>query len=462
MMLFKNGKEIESARKHISGYRTAAVLKPFVENYIGPSAANVTSADELEETVNEVGVVVVGLFESPDAEGVSAFKDNARQLRSHARFALVTAPAAAHVIAENFEVAEVPSVFALKSNSYIVPYEGKMSDKKALHAFMDFNSFPNVGNFSMLTFYRYKYRDSPQILLLHDQNGPDDDERFEEAKTALETVVTSGEHKYDGYSVMAVGSKASEEDGKQIIKKTGAATLEAWLPAIAIRKLNETGVYVMNQLVRPITPDFIEKSLMTFTRNKDRWTEKRCQVSKNSDRELHYTQEVLEEYDNYAQEQKRRFGLSDDLIREVDEASFKRQLKKSWKDVMVIYTARWCHHCIRVEEILHRMVRAGEFEDLDEELQIVKIDVVLTEAKDYNTLQMVPALKYISARYKDFPNWFGGEYDNADSLVNFVRSYHSMRHVEIPGEGTSPYSKKSESRSNLEEALSFASEEIVF
>lgn len=37
--------------------------------------------------------------------------------------------------------------------------------------------------------------------------------------------------------------------------------------------------------------------------------------------------------------------------------TFNRQLKKSWKDVLVIYTARWCSHSTRLEEIFHRMVR---------------------------------------------------------------------------------------------------------
>jgi glutaredoxin len=120
--------------------------------------------------------------------------------------------------------------------------------------------------------------------------------------------------------------------------------------------------------------------------------------------------------------------------------TFHKQLKKSWKDVLIIYTARWCTYSTRLEEILHRMIRAGEFDDFEDEIQFVKIDVVLTQAEDYKALQTVPAIKYVSARYKDFPNWYGGRHDSADEIVQFVHSYHSMRHVEIPGEGPSPYS----------------------
>jgi len=95
----------------------------------------------------------------------------------------------------------------------------------------------------------------------------------------------------------------------------------------------------------------------------------------------------------------------------------------------------------------------------------VKIDVVLTSADDYRHLQTVPAIKYISARYKDFPNWYGGAHDDPDALVQFVHSYHSMRHVEIPGEGPSPYSKKPKELDlelpNQDTFLS-SSDEIIF
>jgi len=140
-------------------------------------------------------------------------------------------------------------------------------------------------------------------------------------------------------------------------------------------------------------------------------------------------------------------------IREVDMTTFNKQLKKSWKDVLIIYTARWCKFSTRLEEIFHRMVRAGEFEDFEDEIQFVKIDVVLTQSEDYKFMQTVPAIKYVSARYKDFPNWYGGKHDSPDELVQFVHSYHSMRHVEIPGEGPSPFSRPPPSNLDEEGAL---------
>merc|ERR1711988_1759657 len=234
----------------------------------------------------------------------------------------------------------------------------------------------------------------------------------------------------DYMSVMTVGEMASEEDGQRIWKKTGLTNVQ--FPAVAIRSLrnNETdATYAFNQL-GPMTLEYLGTQIKSFFNFRDKFTNigRRCHVSRNSERD-HYTPEIIERYDEFAEKEKVRLALSDEIIREVDEASFRRQLKKSWKDVLIIYTARWCSYSTRLEEIMHRMARAGEFEDLDEELQIVKIDVVRTEAKDFKTVNQVPQMKYVSARYKDFPNWYGGPNDDPDALVQFVRSYHSMRHV---------------------------------
>lgn len=64
---------------------------------------------------------------------------------------------------------------------------------------------------------------------------------------------------------------------------------------------------------------------------------------------------------------------------------------------------------------------------------------------------------------QDFPNWYGGAHDDPDALVQFVHSYHSMRHVEIPGEGPSPYSSPEPKETEEErETLHLASDEIIF
>ena len=49
--------------------------------------------------------------------------------------------------------------------------------------------------------------------------------------------------------------------------------------------------------------------------------------------------------------------------------------------MVIIYTARWCTYSTRLEEIFHRMLRAGEFDELLDEIQFVKIDVVLTQVQ---------------------------------------------------------------------------------
>ena len=128
----------------------------------------------------------------------------------------------------------------------------------------------------------------------------------------------------------------------------------------------------------------------------------------------------------------------------MNEISYKRVLKKSWKDVLIVYTARWCTHAVALERLLEQLVQSGELKHLNEELSIVKVDVVLTPVINKKSIRQLPAMKYVSARYKNFPYWFGGDTASKRDVVEFIEAYNSMRHVEIPGEGPSPFSKKSD------------------
>jgi len=457
LILFQNGTEISSARKNLQGYRTFDALAPFLENHIAPQPEPITSVSELDTLVESEGSVVVGLFESPDDPGVSVLKEMWASKRGHVRFALVTDAPLAHVIAESYEVDEIPSVFVLKQLNHTVPYEGAIKEK-SLSRFVDMNSFPLVGNFSVYTYYRYKNRPATQLLGFHnlDTKDPEEIQRVEDLRSSMAEVAVE----HDDFSFMMVSHKAAEEDGKKLVTKAGHASLQ--LPQVSIRAVNSTGILALNALA-PISPNHIRYGLKHWENSRTVATEFKCMVSKAKDREAHYTPDLIEKYDLLAQEEKSRLGLSDDLIREVDMASFARQMKKSWKDILIIYTARWCEYSTRLEEIFHRMVRAGEFEELEEEVMFVKIDVVLTGADDFKHLQTVPAMKYVSARYKDFPNWYGGPHDDADQLVQFVHSYHSMRFVEIPGEGPSPYSnKKAPPIFDQDESLRHELDQIVF
>mmetsp|Transcript_23885 Transcript_23885/g.28887 ORF Transcript_23885/g.28887 Transcript_23885/m.28887 type:complete len:562 (+) Transcript_23885:357-2042(+) len=460
LLLFKRGEIIESATQDLQGYRTAATLGPFLENHIGPSCYNITSTAQLDTVVEQTGTIVVGVFDDLKAKGVSAFRSVARKLRSHIRFGIVTNPVVAQSVAETYEMADIPSVFVLKELDHVIEYDEEISNEETLEAFAEFNSFPLVGNFSVLTFYRYKYREAPQVLLFTDQWAPEETQKNHRLSVEAFKQVATMEN--DDKSFMTVGHQASEEDGRYLMIKSGLSFYKNY--GLAVRGYDGEGHVAGNQLRYPFTEDDVRDTIQAFY-NQQGDTQAlpngyRCVVSTNKQREEHYTPDILTEYDNYAQAEKERLRLSDDIIREVDEASFSRQLRKSYKDVMIIYVARWCSISNRMEEILHRMVRAGEFEDIEDELQFVKIDVVTTQAKDYKSLNYVPAIKYISARYKDFPNWYGGKYDDPDAIVNFVRAYHSMRHVEIPGEGPSPFSKKAETPEAR--AVADAADEIVF
>lgn len=446
MVLFYKGQEITTARKDLQGYRTYDSLYPFLLNHVGECPSAITSVNDLDATVNEVGVVIVGLFDGK-SEASETFKTVALNKRAHIRFAMSTEPATSTIVAESYEIDDLPVVFALKGRNHTIIYEGAFKDTK-LTKFVDFNGFPLVGNYSVVNYYRYKNRTGNQVLLLHDPLSTDAEEweRVNEAKEGMEIV--AAEH--DNWSFMTVGHKAAEADGKKLLAKMGFEPYK--FPVMGIRTEGSTGTLAFNTLA-PLNQETIRRSFEYWHRQKSYETEFKCMVSRNRERSEHYTPEVIEKYDRMAQREKARLGLSDDLIREVDMTTFNKQLKKSWKDVLIIYTARWCKFSTRLEEIFHRMVRAGEFEDFEDEIQFVKIDVVLTQSEDYKFMQTVPAIKYVSARYKDFPNWYGGKHDSPDELVQFVHSYHSMRHVEIPGEGPSPFSRPPPSNLDEEGAL---------
>jgi len=434
MLLFYKGQEITAGRKELQGYRTYDALHPFLLNHIGDTPSSITSVNDLDAAVAENGLVFVGLFESEDLDAANTFKAAAVSKRAHALFAMTTDSATAQIVAESYEIDELPVVFALKAHNHTVVYEGAMKESK-LEKFINHNAFPLVGNFSVVNFYRYKNRKATEVLLFQDPMSHDKSEvaRVKVAKDGMELSAVD----LDDWSFMTVGHKASEEDGKKLLPKMGFTPMQ--FPVIGIRAQDFNGSLAFNALAPP-TLETIKRGIDYWHRTKTAATEYKCMVSRNRERSKDYTPEVIEKYDNLAQREKSRLGLSDELIREVDMTTFHKQLKKSWKDVLIIYTARWCTYSTRMEEILHRMIRAGEFDDFEDEIQFVKIDVVLTQAEDFKALQTVPAIKYVSARYKDFPNWYGGRHDSADELVQFVHSYHSMRHVEIPGEGPSPYS----------------------
>jgi len=362
MLLFKDGEQIVAARKDLQGYRTFDTLTYFLQHYVVPNPLEVSNITDIDQIVDEQGFVVVGLFESPNSAGVDVFRNVTTEFQGHAYSAIVTDPAMAESLAERYEVLEVPSVFVLKARKHVVVYEGAIK-QKTLHSFVDFNAFPLVGNFSVNTFYRYKNRAAHQMLLFHDFQNSDEKELadFDLAVDSLETVALE----HDDTTFLTVGHKASEEDGKKLMSKMGIVPVV--MPTMAIRAQGFKGALALNALA-PLNQNSIGYGLGHFARSNSGTEEYKCLVTRNKERSIHYTPDIIEKYDHLAQQEKARLGLSDDLIREVDMASFSRQLKKSWKDVMIIYTARWCSFSTRLEEIFHRMLRAGEFEELLEEV----------------------------------------------------------------------------------------------
>ena len=265
---------------------------------------------------------------------------------------------------------------------------------------------------------------------------------------------------------MTVFHEAAEQDKIPVMHKLGVTDFA--LPALAAASApgaSAEGSTTFDHL-RNLTVDNVKAFVENWAKEGFSTGKHRCDILPTAnERQEQYTGEMLEKYRDYAEREKSRLGLLDTEIREIDEYAYKKVAQKTWRDVLTVYTCRTCLHSLHMEDTLHRMIRRGDFADLlQDELLIVKVDVVLTKTMPMNPITSLPAMKYTSARYKDFPNWFQGSPYSPDDIFQFVRAYHSMRHVEIPGEGPSPFSKKPEKKddeSALDEDLAAAADAMT-
>eukprot|EP00899_Mesostigma_viride_P022247 jgi/Mesvir1/3206/Mv16357-RA.1 len=454
LLLFKNGSIVEESREDLHGLRAAPYIVQYLRRYVGSSVAKVSTREELDELAQEHGVAVVGLFD--DSEGsrdkYKVFREVADKQRRLAKFAAVTDSSATISVAEFHELDTLPTAFVLKRHNVVVPFQGPW-EGAALDAWVKDQAFPLVGNFSVLTYFRYMKRELPMMHLFYDQND-------EEGLTAaLEEVERAAVELEGNFSVVTVEKKASEEDARLLLRNTGLSFFR--MPAVSIRTVDKKHSYAFNQLI-DIKADRIVEFAKSFRDKKGIEASAKCLVSNNKQRAADYTPEELARYEEFAISEKERFSFMDDEVREVDESAFRGTIAKTQKDVLILYTARWCAHSLHLEDTLHKLVRAGEFKDLIDagELMLLKVDVVLTAPPDNSHIATVPQIKYISARYKEFPNWFAALGYDPESVVRFVRSYHSMRFVEIPGDGPSPFTVKKQKEAEMQALLS-ASQDMI-
>mmetsp|Transcript_2247 Transcript_2247/g.5599 ORF Transcript_2247/g.5599 Transcript_2247/m.5599 type:complete len:585 (+) Transcript_2247:240-1994(+) len=444
MLMFKDGQEITEAREDIQGYRTVDVLSSFVARHMVPEVTDVSSVEEVDELVEEEGLVVMGLFNNATDKYTQTFGEVAKKWRRYMRFVRVADTAAATSFAEAYEVDEVPAVLIVKRRDVVLQYDGQLTKRADLEDFVNMYGFPLVGKWGVLTYYRYKNRSTPRVYLFHTANQA---QAMESAMNALEEVAAD----FDEVSFMTVNHEASESDKIRIMHKVGLTDFS--MPAIAAAPASGEGSLAMDQL-QNITADSVRAFMNRFA--SEGWFDKkhRCDVIQSpNDREGNYTGVLLDNYRSYVEREKSRLGLVETEIREIDEYAFRKVAQKTWRDVLTIYTCRTCLHSLHLEDTLHKMVRRGDLADLlEEELMIVKVDVALTKTLPQNHIKELPAMKYTSARYRDFPNWFQGSPYEPEDIFQFIRAYHSMRHVEIPGEGPSPFSKKPD-RKLAEDAL---------
>lgn len=456
MLLFKDGQEITEAREDIQGYRHVDVLSAFVEKHMVPEVTDVKSVDQLDRMVEAEGIVVLGLFHNATDKYTQTFAEVASKWRRYVRFARVAETNRATSFAEAYEVDEVPAVLIVKKRDVVLQFDGQLTKRSDLEDFINMYGFPLVGKWGVLTYYRYKNRPTPRVYLFHTANQAHE---LENAMDAVEEVAAD----FDEVSFMTVNHEAAESDKIRVMHKVGLTDFS--FPAIAAAPATEDGSLAFDQL-QNITADSVRAFMQRFASEGFFAKKHRCDVIPTAnERESNYTGLMLENYRQYVEREKTRLGLSETEIREVDEYSFKKVAQKTWRDVLTLYTCRSCLHSLHLEDTLHKMVRRGDLADLlEEELMIVKVDVALTKTHPTNHIKELPAMKYTSARYRDFPNWFQGSPYEPEDIIQFIRAYHSMRHVEIPGEGPSPFSKKPDQKlheETLDEELAALSDNLT-
>ena len=455
LVLFHKGREVTSARADLQGYRSRDSLVPFVTGFKGPAVKKLKQPRDLSKVVEARGLAVCGLFPSGDPMSAS-FAAIAEGMRGHVPFAAVEGNASrAQAIADAYGIDEVPSIFVTKKWNHTVQFSGDYENFTQVETFVKENSFPLVGNLSVLTYYRYQQRDTDRVYLFYD-SGQDSGET-DSARASLEKIAKD----HDDLSFITVSSVATESDRTTIMQDKGLS--EFALPALAVVSKDSPLSVAHSQMVS-LSQESMSAAIEAFMKLKsDDARHPVCLGDASAEGDGGWVgegedqEEVLGRYELFAQVQKNYWGLDETLIREVNEDSYRRALKRSWKDVLFVYTARWCAHALGLERVLESLVKSGDLAHLEEELAIVKVDVVLTEGQSERRGgrrgRHLPAMKYVSARYKDFPYWFGGNAHSKKDVLDFIHTYHSMRHVEIPGEGPSPFSKKRDVMGQVVSAL---------
>merc|ERR1711937_906479 len=100
----KDGEEVKEAREDIQGYRTVETLAAFTLRHVAPDVTDVTTVEELDEMVEDDGVVVLGLFSNTSDKYPQTYAEVAKRWRRYVTFAQVTGLENARHIAEAYEV----------------------------------------------------------------------------------------------------------------------------------------------------------------------------------------------------------------------------------------------------------------------------------------------------------------------------------------------------------------------
>lgn len=98
------------------------------------------------------------------------FEKIAQKMKAEAKFLYSSDNITMTQIMEEYGVTELPILLALKTSDKMQAYKGSMTDPDGVEKWVDENSFPVIGNFSILTYKKYTERKKPAAFLFYDES----------------------------------------------------------------------------------------------------------------------------------------------------------------------------------------------------------------------------------------------------------------------------------------------------
>ncbi|MCO5559651.1 hypothetical protein L7F22_013252 [Adiantum nelumboides] len=356
------------------GPRDADGIISYLKKQVGPPSSEIKTAEEGEKLVDQAGVLVVGVFESPDSDEYKSFISTASELRSEYEFKHTFDGS---LLPKKDVVLSAPSIRIYKKFD-----EGfndlKEFSSETVKKFLDDVSIPYVVWFNkdpVQREYLTKIFQNPadaKVFLFVDAK----DEKAEELKKVYGDLAK--EHKGKGLRFLI----ADTEDGQNAIQYFGAK--QDRLPSIVIQGGDEKKYILEKADVGNVAgwfKDYLDGKVPEFLKSEP--------VPETNDEPVKVV--VLD--------------TLDELV------------LKSGKNVLLEFYAPWCGHCKNLAPTLDEIAIALQ---PDSSIVIAKIDATANDVRDKRfDVKGFPTLYLYTATGKVVP--FDGD-RTKEAIISFIES----------------------------------------